>query len=109
MSLIKFKAIDLGRKYSFPALRAEPEVRAHCGERPVRADCVEKLPNRDFEDFRQKHIFAETLRGLPRKAPKTLPWGRKPILAGPLAKILQLLCVGKYFQILLEIGVFQQN
>jgi len=43
------------------------------------------------------------------KGSKKPQQGRKPILAEPLAKILHLSCVGKYFQILLEIGVFQQH
>jgi hypothetical protein len=33
----------------------------------------------------------------------------KPIIAEPLAKTLHLRCAGKYFLILAEIGVFQQN
>ena len=33
----------------------------------------------------------------------------KPILSEPLAKIFLQLCAGKYFPILVEIGVFQQN
>ena len=35
--------------------------------------------------------------------------GRKSLLAEPFAKILHLRCVAKYFYILLENGVFQQN
>ncbi len=77
--------------------------------RSLRAYSVEKLPNWGFEDFRQKHTLSETSRELPRKVPRRRAGGRKPISAEPLAKIIWLLCVGKYFQNLLEIGVFQQN
>ncbi len=43
------------------------------------------------------------------KGSKKPQQGGKPLLAEPLAKIIYLRCVVKYFQILLEIGVFQQN
>jgi len=43
------------------------------------------------------------------KGSKKPQQGGKPLLAEPLAKIIHLRCVVKYFQILLEIGVFQQN
>jgi hypothetical protein len=44
-----------------------------------------------------------------RKASKKPQQSLKPILAEPLAKTLHLGCAGKYFPILVEIGVFQQN
>jgi hypothetical protein len=43
------------------------------------------------------------------KGSKKPQQGRKPILVEPLAKKFHLNCVGKYFQTLLENGVFQQN
>ena len=44
-------------------------VRILPAEQRLRAYSVEKLQYLDFENFRQKHTFAETHRGLPRKAP----------------------------------------
>ena len=43
------------------------------------------------------------------KCSKEPQQGLKPILAEPLTKTRHLCCAGKYFPILAEIGVFQQN
>jgi hypothetical protein len=48
---------------------AAPQYQKTVGRRQ-RAYFVEKIPNWDFWNFRQKHILVKTLRGLPCGVPK---------------------------------------
>ena len=62
---------DLGRNRRYDRFRPTAAIGSSRSEGRQRAYSIEKLQYFDFENFRQKHTFAEPQQGLPRKRPRS--------------------------------------